>query len=183
MDPLSVASGVAGVAMAGVAISSALFDLVASVRDAPKEMLEMGQSIHDLATVLRELRRVLRRARKMLRSRLLRAVGSVLDRIRDTHDRVDRLLDVEAGLVRIFWAFRRARATKLLATLESHKSTVQLMATTITLALVQRQDAGYDFRWCRRPARPRRADRDAAPSRELPTRDPFFGGRRKRWSG
>ena len=139
MDPLSIMGGVAGVATAGVAISSALYDLIASIRDAPIEMIEIARGVHDLSTVLRELRRVLKKAYKILRDRLLKAVKSVMDRIRDTQDEVDRLLDVEGGLSRIFWAFRKSRANKLMATIEGHKSTVQLMATTVTLALVQRQ--------------------------------------------
>lgn len=81
----------------------------------------------------------------MLRNGLLRAITSVLTRIEDTHDKVDGLLGAEGGLSLVLWAFRKSKATKLLATIESHKSTVQLMATTITLALVQRQHTAYDY--------------------------------------
>ena len=130
---------VAGVATVGVALSSALYDIVAAIRDAPKEMAEIAQGIQELSIVLGELRRVLKKARKLLRDRLLKAVSSAMERIQATHDKVDRVLDVEGGLARVFWAFRRSKATKLLATIESHKSTVQLMATTITLAIVQRE--------------------------------------------
>jgi len=143
MDPLSIISGVAGVAAAGVALSSALYDLVASISNAPKEMVEIAQGIHDLSTVLRELRRGMRKSRKMLSGRLFRSVSSVMDRIRDIHDKVDQLLDAEGSLARLLWAFRKSKAMKLLAIIESHKSTVQLIAVTITLAVVQREHTEY----------------------------------------
>ena len=145
MDPLSIAGSVAGVATVGVALSSALYDIIAAIRDAPKEMLQIAQGISDLSTVLRELQRVLKKARTLLRDRLLKAVSSIMCRIRDTHDKIDGLLDVDSGLARILWAFQRSKATKLLATIESQKSTIQLMATTVTLAIVQKENNRYEL--------------------------------------
>lgn len=39
----------------------------------------------------------------------------------------------------MLWAFRKSKATKLLAKIESHKSTVQLIATTMLLAVEERK--------------------------------------------
>ena len=39
--------GVAGIATAGVAISSVIYDLIASTHSAPSEMVEIAQAIHD----------------------------------------------------------------------------------------------------------------------------------------
>ena len=46
----------------------------------------------------------------------------------------------ESGIKRVLWTFRRSKATKLLATIECQKSTVQLMATVMTLAYAQRAE-------------------------------------------
>jgi hypothetical protein len=144
MDPLSVISGVAGVATAGAALSSALFQLIATIRDAPREMIDIAHSIRDLSSVLRELRRILRRGKGLFKDSLFRAVRSATNRIRGIHEDIDELLDPSGGgLARVIWAFRKSKATKLLAQIESHKSTVHLMATTMLLAMEERKYTKY----------------------------------------
>jgi hypothetical protein len=180
MDPLSIIGSVAGVAAAGAALSSGLYDLIACIKDAPNEIIETAQGIHDLSTVLRELRRILKKARKILKDRLLKAVTSIMERIRHTHNRVDQLLDIDGNLARVLWAFRRSKAAKLLATIESHKSTIQLITATITLAIVQREHKKYattvfhliftSFEV---------TDIIIAADRTEMMKDPFFGHRRK----
>jgi hypothetical protein len=142
MDPLSIISGVAGVATAGSALASVLFNIIATIRDAPREMIDIAHSTRELSAVLRELRRVLRRGKGLFKDTLFRAIRSAISRIRGIHEDVYYLLDSSGeGLARVIWAFRKSKATKLLAQIESHKSTVHLMATTMLLAIEERKYA------------------------------------------
>ncbi|KAK3376114.1 hypothetical protein B0T24DRAFT_215637 [Lasiosphaeria ovina] len=140
MDPLSVLSGIAGVAAAGAALSSALFEIIESVRDAPKDMVTIARSIMDLSLVLSEMRQVLKRGRRLYRDRLLRGILSTMRRIDGVHDEIHDLIAGDRRMARVLWAFRRkSKTAALLTQIESLKSTLQLMATTLTLAIKQRQ--------------------------------------------
>jgi hypothetical protein len=144
MDPFSIISGVAGVATAGAALASALYDLIHNIRDAPREMVDIARGIRELASVLREMRRILKRGRDLFTDRLFKSIRSATHRIKEVHNEVDQLLDHNGGgLARVLWAFRRSKATQLLAKIESHKSTAQLIATMMLLALEERKHSKY----------------------------------------
>ncbi|KFX93803.1 hypothetical protein O988_06617 [Pseudogymnoascus sp. VKM F-3808] len=105
---------------------------------APKEMADIARGICDLTLVLRELRWVLREGQAIYRDRLLRAIQSAVRRIRKIHKDINGLIAGDDGpspVVRILWVFRKSKAAVLLARIESHKSTVQLMVTTMLLAV------------------------------------------------
>lgn len=140
MDPFSIISGVAGIATAGSALASTLFDIISSIRDAPREMIDIARGIRELSTILRELRGIFKQGRRLFKDRLFKAIRSATHRIEDVHDEIDDLLDHDGGnMARVLWAFRKSKATKLLAKIESHKSTVQLIATTMLLAVEERK--------------------------------------------
>ncbi|KAJ9138951.1 hypothetical protein NKR23_g8267 [Pleurostoma richardsiae] len=140
MDPLSIISGVAGVAMAGSTIASVLYDMISNIRDAPSQMIDIARGIRELSSVLKELRGVLKKGRKLFKDRLYRSVRSATRRIEDIHEEIDALLDHHGGgLSRVIWQFRKSKATNLLAKIETHKSTVQLIATTMLLAVMERK--------------------------------------------
>lgn len=140
MDPFSIISGVAGITTAGSALASTLFDIISSIRDAPREMIDIARGIRELSTILRELRGILKQGRRLFKDRLFKAIRSATHRIADVHDEIDDLLDHDGGnMARVLWAFRKSKATKLLAKIESHKSTVQLIATTMLLAVEERK--------------------------------------------
>ncbi|OBT64734.1 hypothetical protein VE03_05858 [Pseudogymnoascus sp. 23342-1-I1] len=117
MDPLSIISGIAGVATAGSVLSGALFNLISTIHSAPREMTDIARGICDLSLVLH---------------RLLRAIKSAIRRIRHIHRDINGLIAGDDGsnsVVRVLWVFRKSKAAALLARIESHKSTVQLMDT------------------------------------------------------
>lgn len=105
-------------------------------------MTDIARGICDLSLVLRELRCVVRDGHAVHRDRLLRAIKSVVRRIRQIHKDINGLIAGDDGpspVVRILWVFRKSKAAVLLARIESHKSTVQLMVTTMLLAMAQRR--------------------------------------------
>lgn len=137
MDPLSVISGVAGVASAAAALASSLYSIISDIRDAPREMKDIAAGIRDLSDVLRELRKILRDRTELFRKSLFRSIGSATKRIRDFHDEIYELIKSDAVVSRILWAFRRSQADKLLAKIDSLKLTVSLMMSTMSLASEQ----------------------------------------------
>jgi len=144
MDPLTIISGVAGIATAGSALANALYSVISGIRNAPREMVDIADSIRELSTILRELRHTARRGRRLFSDRLFRELHSAVRRIRQIHDDVFRLLDGgDGGVARVVWAFRKSKATKLLTTIASHKCSAQLIATTMVLALDTRDHAAY----------------------------------------
>jgi hypothetical protein len=103
-------------------------------------MIDIARGIRELSFVLKELRGVLKKGRKLFKDRLYRSVRSATRRIEDIHEEIDALLDHHGGgLSRVIWQFRKSKATNLLAKIETHKSTVQLIATTMLLAVMERK--------------------------------------------
>lgn len=142
MDPLSVISGVAGVASTAAALASSLYDLISNIRDAPREMKEVAAGIRELSGVLRELRNILRgdTDEGLFRDGLFQSIHSAMDRIAGFHDEIRELIKSGGGgggVARIQWAFRKSKADKFLAKIDSLKLTVSLMMSTMSLALEQ----------------------------------------------
>ncbi|KAH8888070.1 hypothetical protein GQ53DRAFT_843805 [Thozetella sp. PMI_491] len=140
MDPLSLMASVAGVAQAGISLSSALFDLISALRSAPQDMAEMARGVSDLSLVLDHLTSVLGEGRQIYRRKLLGALESAIQRIDGVHDEIWKLVDAGTGnMARVRWVFRRSKTAKLLFKIEAHKSTLQIMTTTLLLAVEQRK--------------------------------------------
>ncbi|KAK0622376.1 hypothetical protein B0T14DRAFT_148120 [Immersiella caudata] len=143
MDPLSIIGSVAGVATAGVSLVSVLFETVDTYRSAPKEIGTIARGIQDLGLVLDQLVQVLSDSRDMQTRRLRKSVVSTIQRIDNIHDEVWQLIDRgESSFGRVKWTlFLKGRMRDLVARIEAHKSTVQLVCTTLLLAMQQRRVA------------------------------------------
>ncbi|RYP66303.1 hypothetical protein DL771_007885 [Monosporascus sp. 5C6A] len=131
---------VAGVASAGASLSTALFDIIAAYRDAPRDIAEMARGVSDLSLVLDHLIDVIREGEKIYRRKLLWSVDSAIQRIDDVHEEIWHLVDAGNGsLARMRWVFRRSKTSQLLFKIEAHKSTLQIVTTTLLLAVEQRK--------------------------------------------
>jgi hypothetical protein len=140
MDPLSLTASVVGMASAGVSVSTALFDLIAAYRSAPRDIAEIARRVSDLSLVLDQLAIVLKEGRQIYRRKLLRSVDSTIQRIDGVHAEIGQLVDSGNGsLARVRWVFRRVKTTQLLFKIEAHKSTLQIITTTLLLAIEQRK--------------------------------------------
>lgn len=140
MDPLSLLSGIAGVSMAGVSLSKAIYDLISSVRSTPKEISDIARGISDLSIILSELRRVLKDGKDLYRRRLLRRVSSATRRIERVHEDIrDLIYGVGEGLSRLKWTFRRSKVNQLLYQIESHKNGINMILHIMTLAIQTRK--------------------------------------------
>ena len=146
MEPTSIIDGLTGISVAGTALSRALFDLVGGLDDSPVDIVEIAQGLSDTSIAIRELRRVLRRNKQLCRNRLTRAVDSLMSQVEIVQDELfDIVRSSGPSLSRVISAFRRTKTTKLLEQVKTHKTTAQLMATTVALADREREHGETRF--------------------------------------
>jgi hypothetical protein len=140
MDGLSIVAAIAGVASAGIRLSTALYDLIASIRDAPKAMKDVARGISDMSVVLYELRRILRKHGELFKRRLLSRLDSAAKRVRAVHGEVRSMIRrSDAVVARVLWVFRQAKVLQLLSMIEGIKSGVGIMLQTMVLAVHPRE--------------------------------------------
>ncbi|RMJ17212.1 hypothetical protein CDV36_003129 [Fusarium kuroshium] len=140
MDPLSIIAGVAGIATAGVSLVEVLFDTVDSYQNAPKDIVSIARGVQDLSIILDQLKQALIDGRNMHTRWLLKSVASAIRQIEYVHAEVWELIPRNgSGFDRVKWTFRKGKVTDLLKKIETQKSTVQLVCTTLLLAIQQKK--------------------------------------------
>ncbi|KAH7254987.1 hypothetical protein B0J15DRAFT_495041 [Fusarium solani] len=140
MDPLSIIAGVAGIATAGVSLVEVLFDTIDSYQNAPKDIVSIARGVQDLSIILDQLKQVLIDGRNMHTRWLLKSVASAIRQIEYVHAEVWELIPRSgSGFERVKWTFRKGKVRDLLNKIETQKSTVQLVCTTLLLAIQQKK--------------------------------------------
>ncbi|KAJ4320922.1 hypothetical protein N0V84_005626 [Fusarium piperis] len=140
MDPLSIIAGVAGVATAGVSLVEVLFDTIESYQNAPKDIVSIARGVQDLSIILDQLKQVLIDGRNMHTRWLLKSVASAIRQIEYVHAEVWGLIPRGgSGFDRVKWTSRKGKVRDLLNKIETQKSTVQLVCTTLLLAIQQKK--------------------------------------------
>lgn len=139
MDPLSIIASIAGISQAGASLSREIYNLISSVRGAPKEISDIARGISDLSIILRELRKVLKEGRDVYSRKLLRRVGSSGRRIGKIHLQINQLLAIRNGIAQLKWFFRKSKVTQLLYQIESHKSGINIILHTMVLGAQLKQ--------------------------------------------
>ncbi|KAI0517461.1 hypothetical protein F5B22DRAFT_603052 [Xylaria bambusicola] len=146
MDPLSVIASIAGVSTAGIALSRAIYDIISSVRNAPKEISDIAKGLCDLSFILRELRRVLKDGQDVYRRQLIRRVASAIKRVSRIQDEIEDLLDLTGKGAKLKWLFRKSKIQGLLYTIESYKTGINMILQTMMLAVQLKQLSKEDER-------------------------------------
>ncbi|KAK0639167.1 hypothetical protein B0T16DRAFT_360466, partial [Cercophora newfieldiana] len=142
MDPLSIIGSVAGVATAGVSLVSVLFEAIDTYRNAPKEISTIARGIQELSFILDHLVEVLSDGREIYTKLLRNSVLTAVNQIDDVHEEVWDLIERgESGFGRVKWTFRKSKMRDLVVRIEAQKSTIQLVCTTLLLAMQQRRVA------------------------------------------
>ena len=137
MDGLSA---VAGVATAGVQLSKTLYDLCATVKTSRQEIEDVANNVALLAMVLEELDGVLcddvldyrPQLREAAQSIVLRCAGIFKDIRKHTGE--DQDLKGKSFPEKLAWYFKRERVKPLRSSLESLKSTLNILLNVIQLA-------------------------------------------------
>ncbi|KAK0639817.1 hypothetical protein B0T16DRAFT_463454 [Cercophora newfieldiana] len=143
MDPISIIGTVAGVATAGVSLVTVLFETLETYRNAPREIGTIARGIQDLTLVLDHLVQVLSEGSDLHTRRLRKSVLGTVERIEDVQDEVWDLIERgDSSFGRVKWTlFLNRKMRDLVDRIEAHKSTVQLVCTTLLLAMQQRRVA------------------------------------------
>lgn len=137
MDGLSA---VAGVAIAGVQLSHFLYDLYSKVRAGREEIQDVANNVSLLAMVLEELDSVLCDDEVHYRPQLREAAQSIALRCASIfkdiqkHTGTDRDLKGEKIFEKVAWYFKRERVKPLRSSLESLKSTLNILLHVVQLA-------------------------------------------------
>jgi hypothetical protein len=142
MDPLSIIGSAAGIATASISLVTILFETLDTYRNAPKEISTIARGIQDLSFVLDQLVEVLSNDREIHTRRLRTSILAAVRQIGDVHEEVWELIERgESGFGRVKWTFRKNRMRDLVARIEALKNTIQIVCTTLLLAMQQRRVA------------------------------------------
>ena len=133
-------SAVAGVATAGVQLSKYLYDLYSTVKTSRQEIEDVANNVSLLAIVLEELDGVLcddvlnyrPQLREAAQSIALRC-ASIFKDIRK-HTGTDRALKGKKLYEKVAWYFKKERVKPLRCSLESLKSTLNILLHVVQLA-------------------------------------------------
>lgn len=133
-------SAVAGIATAGAQLSKALYDLYSTVRTSGQEIQDVAHNVSLLAMVLEELDDVLCDDVSNFRPQLLEAAklivlrcASIFEDIRK-HTGADANLKGKKPYEKLAWYFKRERVKPLRSSLESLKSTLNILLHVVQLA-------------------------------------------------
>ncbi|KAI1114886.1 hypothetical protein F5Y14DRAFT_460976 [Nemania sp. NC0429] len=144
MDPLSIIGSIAGISTAGISLSRAIYDVISSVRNAPKEVSDIAKGLCDLSITLKELRRVLNGGRDVYRRKLIRRLASAIRRVGQVQGEIKSLLEGTSSLAKLKWIFRKSKVTELLYAIESHKTSISLILQTMILAVQLKEISRYN---------------------------------------
>ena len=141
MDPLSVAASVAGVATLAADLSKTLYTIYHDVKGAEKETEEIASSVSILSTVLKALEDVLRNDIQTYRPEFVLHVKGISDRCERIVKDIQAVTAVKRGnnqrkslLKKVAWCFQKDRVKHLQTSLESLKSTLNILLHVIGLA-------------------------------------------------
>lgn len=140
MDGISAAGSVAGVAAAGIQLSKCLYDLYTTVRTSGKEIQDIANNISLLSMVLEELDGVLCQDELHYKPQLQQAAQTIVVRCADIfndirkHTGAHPSQKVKKFSEKAAWYFKRERVKPLRISLESLKSTLNILLHVVQLA-------------------------------------------------
>ena len=151
MDGISAAGSVAGVAAAGVQLSKFLYDLYSTVQASSQEIQDVANNVSLLAMVLEELDGVLIQDEVHFRPELHRAAQLIVRRCASIfkdikkHTGAKRHQKEIRFSEKVAWYFRRDRVKPLSASLESLKSTLNILLHVVQLAKTTKNVEEYPY--------------------------------------
>lgn len=141
MDPLSVSASVVGLLGAGASITSTLFALVSSIRDAPQLAQSLLREMADISAALGSLQIYIRGRAEASAERgaliLLEHVLTTLTGCVTTYSDLQRVMDglnvnPSMGMFdRLKWSREEQKLSLILQRLQNHKSSLTLMLTIL----------------------------------------------------
>ena len=136
MDGLSAAASVAGIAAVGVQLSKSLYDVITTINDGKEEIRDIADNVSLLAYVLEQLQDVLSREKLHFRPALEENANIIVSRCDSIFKDIKKHTRGSKGDTpsKLVWYFKRSRVKPLRASLESLKSTLNILLHIIQLA-------------------------------------------------
>jgi len=154
MDPLSLTASIIAVVDVGVEISTQLSRLARKMKNAGKEVAEIADEINSLSSAVQNLHLCLKegmhRGEPVYSECMVVDIEHLLKRIEVLHEETWELLpgkrrraakdkQVELNVLDCFkWIFKSSKAREIMKKMDSLKSTLSVMMTTLQLALQQK---------------------------------------------
>jgi len=136
MDGLSAAASVAGVAAVGVKLSKTLYEIITTIQAGKEEIREIAEHVSLLNLVLEGLQDVLDHEKLHLRPALEESAHTIVSRCESIFKSIEKHTGDGEGRMasKVVWYFKRVRVKPLRASLESLKSTLNVLLHVIQLA-------------------------------------------------
>ena len=141
MDPLSVSASIVGLLSAATAITKSVTGFVESIKDAPKSTQNVLSEVADIRNCLLQLQSFLLGMNKASASRtsllMVEQILVTLTGCVTTFSELDEMLDSvirveQSAIDKIKWVSKEKKISKLLLRLQSAKTSLGLMLTTLT---------------------------------------------------
>lgn len=141
MDPLSVSASIVGSLAAAAAITKSVTGFVGSIKDAPKSTQHVLSEVADIRNCLLQLQSFLLGTSKASASRtsllMVEQILVTLTGCVTTFSELDEILDQVIGVKqsaidKMKWVSKEKKISKLLLRLQSSKTSMSLMLTTLT---------------------------------------------------
>ena len=144
-DPLTVVTGILGVASAGLKLATGLYDILDRYEGAQDSIESIASDLNFFAVVLEDLGGLLNvpASQNVASDRLLRSIGDIMEKCKLLFKDINRMVFRANGSKRskisqgIGWIFREGKVRTVKATLDSLKSTLGLMLQTLKLRKAQ----------------------------------------------
>lgn len=134
MDPLSLISGVAGVATAGTALVSSLYTLVETVRNAPRQMKDVAKEMTSLTCVLEYLVEIISDGHQIATRQYLHGIRSMVKSIGNTQNEIMDMIDDRSIISRLRWR----KSKTLLQDIRAHQSMVSMQVAILNLGMLKK---------------------------------------------
>lgn len=151
MDGISAARSIAGIAAAGIQLSKFLYDLYSTVKTSSQEIQDVANNVSLLAMVLEELDEVLYQDQVHFRPQLQESAQTIAARCATIFEEIRKQTGNSPSpkgrkfSEKAAWYFKREQVKPLRVSLESLKSTLNILLHVIQLAKTTNNVEEYPF--------------------------------------
>ena len=145
MDGVSAAASIAGIATLAGQLSKSLFQICRDVKEAEKDISDVANNVQLLEAVLDELKNVFQQDQytpaPVYRPKLVKCANEICGRCKQIFQDVEEATGIQSRrtpkptlIAKLKWCFEKSRVNLLQSSLESLKSTLNILLQLITVA-------------------------------------------------
>jgi hypothetical protein len=135
-DPVSLLGTIAGVVSLGASLSLSLYDVANTVKTAPRELAYVASELSLLSQILVSIREFIE---DDANNRLVKDLIDILFRVNLIQRDIEKKLKSGGPMDRIKWIFKSRTVKDLLIKIETQKSTLNTVLSTLMLAEIKKR--------------------------------------------